>query len=75
MEARCIDELLDKLPGPVTSPDRLRILRGVEVLEAIGSPEARRALEALARAPSNAYLADDAKAALERLAKRPSEKP
>ena len=47
-------------------------LRGVEALEHIGSPEARRLLEDLAMGTPEARLTREAKASLERLAKQPS---
>ena len=40
--------LLKKLDGPVTHPDRLRALRAIEVLEQIGTPEAREVLQTIA---------------------------
>jgi hypothetical protein len=56
---------------PVTSPERLRELRSVEVLERIATPDARRLLEQLKLGAADADLTREAKAALERLAKRP----
>jgi hypothetical protein len=47
-----------------------RGLRAVEVLEHIGTPEARRVLATPAEGAVEARLTKDAKAALERLAKR-----
>jgi hypothetical protein len=49
------------------SPERLRSLRAVEVLEHIGNPEACRLLSLLAQGEANALLTQDAKASLERL--------
>jgi|GEM_PF-3737995 len=48
-------------------PDRLRILRAVEVLEYINTPESRAVLKTLASGASGVLLTRDAKAALERL--------
>jgi RNA polymerase sigma factor (sigma-70 family) len=62
-----IRKLLDDLQGPITSPDLLRAMRAVEVLEQIGTSEARKVLEALARGEPDNRLTQDAKAALERL--------
>jgi WD40 repeat protein len=56
--------------GIITSPDYLRSLRAVEILERIGTPGSRRALEALAKGAAAAPLTREAKAALERLDKR-----
>jgi WD40 repeat protein len=48
----------------------LRELRGVEVLEQIGTPEARAVLTRLAKGPTEARLTQHSKAALDRLARR-----
>jgi WD40 repeat protein len=63
-----VEALLQKLKGPVTHPERLRALRSIEVLEQIGTPEAREVLAAVAQGAPEAQLTQDAKAALERLA-------
>jgi hypothetical protein len=55
--------ILAKTPQALTAHD-LRQLRGVIVLERIGSAEARQALEALAKAPESARLTRQARAAL-----------
>lgn len=67
---RRLDHLLKRLRA-TPSGDRLRDLRATEVLERIGTPEARQALEALARGAPEARLTLDAKSALGRLANRP----
>jgi hypothetical protein len=46
------------------------VLRSLQVLEQVGTPEARQALEGLAKGPAESRLAREARAALERLAKR-----
>ena len=51
-------------------PERLREWRALEVLEQIGTPEARAVLKALAEGAPAARLTQGAKVALERLAKR-----
>jgi WD40 repeat protein len=62
-----VEQLLDKLMGPVTDPDRLRAQRGVEILEHVGTPAAKLALEALAKGAPEARLTQEAKEALARL--------
>jgi hypothetical protein len=53
------------------SPERLRQLRAVEVLEHIGTLEARQILKTLAAGAPKARLTQEAEASLDRLAKRP----
>jgi WD40 repeat protein len=73
-EARLrLERLLAALPGAGGKghdPERLRTLRALEVLEQIGTPEARRAVEALARARAGTELGREAREVLERLKKR-----
>jgi RNA polymerase sigma factor (sigma-70 family) len=64
---RRVEQLLEAVEGSKT---RLREQRALEVLEAIGTPEAREQLEALAKGMPTAGLTQDAKTSLERLAKR-----
>ncbi len=66
---RRIERLLEKL-DPASSPQRLRALRALEVLEHIGTPEARKVLEKLAQGAPEARLTQEAKASLQRLEKR-----
>jgi hypothetical protein len=47
----------------------LRLLRAVEALEHVGTPEARQLLEALSRGAREARLTREAQASLRRLAK------
>lgn len=61
---RRIAPLLKPLDG--TGPARLRFLRGVEVLEALGTPQAVKQLERLAAGAEGAVETQDAKAALAR---------
>src|SRR5207245_4988388 len=63
-------QLLAKLAGPVTSAQALRAIRGVMVLEQIGTPEAQEILKDLATGAAEARLTREAKAALDRLACR-----
>jgi hypothetical protein len=67
---RQVEELLAKLQGPLTSPEPLRAVRAVAVLEQIGTPKARRVLEALSEGAPTGRLTQEAKAALERLKKQ-----
>jgi hypothetical protein len=53
--------------GLSASPEGLRLVRSVEVLEHLGTAEARTLLETLAKGPAGAELTVEAKAALERL--------
>jgi WD40 repeat protein len=71
LEARKrIEELLKVLQDVSASPERLRELRAVEVLEHIGTADARQVLQTLAKGAAEARLTREAKASLERLAKR-----
>jgi hypothetical protein len=60
-----VEDLL-KNPKDLT-PDQLRGIRGVEVLEEIATPQARKMLETLATGFPGARLTQEAKAALKRL--------
>jgi WD40 repeat protein len=65
---RAIEELLEKMKdraGP--PPELVRPMRAVEVLEDLGTPEAKKLLEALAKGRAGAPLTDAANAALVRL--------
>jgi hypothetical protein len=66
--AQRIEELLTK--ARTLSPEQLRLLRAVEVLEHIGGPEACRVLDVLARGAPGAHLTRDARAARQRIAQR-----
>ena len=58
---------LDKLPRPELTPAQLRALRAVEVLEMIGTPEAKKILTGLSSGVAEARLTKEAAAALTRL--------
>ena len=63
-----VQRLLDRLASAeLPPPDLMRALRAVEVLEQVGTPDARRALETLVKGTPDAKLTRDAKAALERM--------
>ncbi len=66
---RRIERLLKQVRGERLSPSRSRrrAVRAIEVLERIGSAEARRVLKALAHGAPTAALTVEAQAALERL--------
>jgi WD40 repeat protein len=68
---RRAQELLDKIKGLAPNSDQLRTLRALEILEQVGSPEARQLLQTFAKGTAEDVLTQEAKAALERLAKRP----
>jgi WD40 repeat protein len=61
-----LDELRSKLTALVLTGDRLRAFRTVEVLERIGTPEARQVLQALADGAPGALLTTSAQVALKR---------
>jgi hypothetical protein len=68
---RRAEEVIAKLKGEGgASPEVLRVVRGVEVLERVGTAEAREILEAWARGPAEAPLAREARASLGRLGKK-----
>jgi WD40 repeat protein len=69
---RRLEELLDALRKPETvGPDLLRALRALEILERLGTPEARQHLEALSKGQAEHRLTREARAALARLTRKP----
>lgn len=64
---KSVETILNQIDGPITSPDLLRQLRLVEVLEHIGSQEAYELLKALSSGAPSARLTQHARAALRRL--------
>jgi WD40 repeat protein len=66
---RRAEEILRKI-DPAQSGDAVRGVRAVELLEYVGTPEAKKLLAELAKGAPQARLTEEAKAALERLNKR-----
>jgi hypothetical protein len=66
---RRITAMLAKLRPAVLPPEALRGVRGVQVLEMIANPEARKVLAVLACGAAGARLTQEAQASLERLAR------
>jgi WD40 repeat protein len=64
---RRIEKLLARLVGATPPAEELRVLRGVEVLERVGTTHARKLLQRLAGGPEGATLTTEARAALARL--------
>jgi RNA polymerase sigma factor (sigma-70 family) len=65
-----IVRLLKRLAPDAQSPERLRPLRALEVLELVGTPEASRVLETLGKGPPGNDITRQAQASLARLVKR-----
>jgi len=75
-EARArLEYLLEKQQSQFPSGALLRSLRAIEVLEQIGTPQARQLLESIAAGHPQAALTRDANASLDRLAKKNSSQP
>jgi hypothetical protein len=64
---RRIIAMLAKLRPAVLPPEALRAVRGVQVLEMIANPEARKVLAVLAGGAAGARLTQEAQASLVRL--------
>jgi hypothetical protein len=62
-----VEELLEELTGGTLSAEQLRVIRAVEVLERIATPEAKNLLRALAQGAPGELSTLEAEAALERL--------
>jgi WD40 repeat protein len=62
-----VEDLLDRLTGGTLSTEQLRLVRAVEALERMGTPEARQLLRTLAEGASGALPTREAQAALGRL--------
>jgi RNA polymerase sigma factor (sigma-70 family) len=70
-----LQALLDKLQGRSGSPEQLRRLRALEVLEQVGTSQARRLLKRLAQGAPQVLLTEEAKAVLQRLDRRDTVNP
>jgi hypothetical protein len=71
---RRVERLLERLDQErrLPLPERLRVLRALEVLERIGSPEAQQVFATLADGSPECWLTQEAQGALKRLARRPT---
>ncbi len=67
---RRVEELLEKLEAPRKASRLLRDLRAVEMLERMGTPEARQLLETLARGAPAARLTREAQGSRHRWSRR-----
>ncbi|MGH7172480.1 MAG: WD40 repeat domain-containing protein, partial [Gemmataceae bacterium] len=75
LEQRKRLEALLAAPHTIRQPELLRQVRGVQVLEMIGSEEARQVLRSVVNGAAQARLTEEARASLHRLATRPPIKP
>jgi hypothetical protein len=76
LEARKrIERLVEKLTGQTLTREQLRLMRALEVLEWVGSREARRVLETLAAGAPGALATREAQASLDRLARQTAARP
>jgi WD40 repeat protein len=62
-----VEQLLDKLTGGTLSAEQLRLVRAVEALECMGTPEARGLLRTLAGGAPGTLPTREAQAALQRM--------
>jgi hypothetical protein len=69
-----LERLLDRLNGTKPSPEQILAQRGTEVLERMGTPEAREILQALARGAASDWTAREARLSLKRLAQQEARK-
>jgi len=69
------DEIIFRPEGRVPPPQQLRVLRALEILERIGTREARRLLAKMAGGAPIARATQEAKACLERLEKQAQSQP
>jgi WD40 repeat protein len=62
-----IEQVLQTITKPIKSSEKLRALRGIVILEQIGSPAAQEILQRLARGAPASEITKEAQAALDRL--------
>jgi hypothetical protein len=72
---RSVEQLVAALDNPAGSPERLRVLRAIEVLEQIGTAEVRQVLQTLAGGLPEAQVTKEARAARDRLSDVPAPAP
>ena len=65
-------DLLEKSGGPIQEPEAIRIIRAIEVLEAVGDADARKTASVIADADASGGIGDEARATLGRLTGRPA---
>jgi HEAT repeat protein len=66
-----IEELLEKLTGGTLTTEQLRVIRAVEILDRIGTPEARQILRTLAQGAPGTLPTREAEAALGHIRSEP----
>jgi hypothetical protein len=74
-QIRLILEANEKFKQPVPPPERLRLIRALEVLEDINTDEARKLVNTLTEGDPAAWLTKEARAVRERMLKRPVTRP
>jgi hypothetical protein len=72
---RRLEQVTEKLERGLPNRETLRMLRALEVLERIATPDARQILEFVSKGAAEARLTWEAKESLERLTKRPAARP
>jgi hypothetical protein len=71
-----VERILEKLePGQTPPPEILRVVRTLEVLESLGTAEARHVVRTLAEGAPRARVTEEAKASLMRLTARSGNRP
>lgn len=68
--AKRIEGLLGKLGGTVPPGDKLRVIRSIESLELMGTPEALEVLKTVASGAPEARVTQEAQSSVDRLSKR-----
>jgi WD40 repeat protein len=67
---RRLEPMLDNLTGSILTPEQIRVVRAIEVLDKIGTPLARQALERLAGGAAGSLTTRQAQSVLERQSKK-----